>query len=128
VRGALSLRVKVSETPAHPQFTEQGAPDHDDVELTRLHHGLPHHDGTHRGVAQGETGDRGELAWDLYDWLATRLALHERVRVDRARHEALLRLPVVAVSHAATLPTELGIEPRAVKAVADRFARALLAA
>lgn len=69
-----------------------------------------------------------ELAWDLYDWLATRLAPHERVRVDRARHEALLRLPVVALSHAATLPTELGIAPRDVKAVADRFARALLAA
>lgn len=81
----------------------------------------------HSRIADDEAR-HAELAWDLYDWLAARLHPRDRAKVDRARRDALSRLPAVATSHATALPTELGIEPRLVGPVAERFARALIEA
>src|SRR5690606_37510477 len=65
----------------------------------------------------------GQLAWDLHEWLSSRLSAAQQAVVEQAQRRALARLPALARRAAEATPVGLGWPaPTLAESMALRFA------
>jgi hypothetical protein len=82
-----------------------------------------------RAVFQSIASDElrhGQLAWDLHDWLLSKLSEPQRIRVMNARRRALTELPERVARDARATPPDLGWpDSTRARAMAEHFATLL---